>query len=207
MIAVPMFADGTLGSAQLLNGPKGREFGDVDSGENRTMNDVIFSHQQSIIGVAMAVMGFEIDSRKAYNEQITTFSAAFIHILEVEWDLIKDHLKEGIAALAKLGVVVAAIVVGIALVVVLAVNLIYAAWAPADPIIEDQLGLSAVDLAALTSANFPSPGFSNHRTPQDIEVNVTPLEKGPQQYREFREYHSEEEDSRYEIYYRYNRTA
>jgi hypothetical protein len=207
VIAVPLLADGSLGGFQLLNGGKGREFGDLDSGNVRIMNDVLFSHQQSIVGVAMAVTGYEIDSRKAYNTQITTFTEAFIHILEKEWDFIKDHLKDGIGALKELGIKVALIVVGIAVVITLGIDLIYAAWAPADLIIEDQIGLTNVDLAALTSANFPSPGISKHRTANDIVVNVQPLEKNPQTYLELREYVSTEEESRYEILYRYNRIA
>jgi hypothetical protein len=38
-------------------------------------------------------------------------------------------------------------------------------------------------------------------------VKVVPLEKIPTQYRERREYRSDEEDSRYEIVLRYNRVA
>jgi len=38
-------------------------------------------------------------------------------------------------------------------------------------------------------------------------VKVTPLEKIPQQYREKREYISDDEESSYEIVYRYNRLA
>ncbi len=46
-----------------------------------------------------------------------------------------------------------------------------------------------------------------HQSPQDLEVVVTPLDKTALTYREFREYVAEEEDSRYEVYLRYNRTA
>ena len=38
-------------------------------------------------------------------------------------------------------------------------------------------------------------------------MKVTPLEKIPQQYRERREYISDDEDSRYQITFRYNRLA
>jgi hypothetical protein len=43
--------------------------------------------------------------------------------------------------------------------------------------------------------------------PQGIKVKVTPLEKIPQQYREKREYICDDEESRYEIVFRYNRVA
>jgi hypothetical protein len=97
--------------------------------------------------------------------------------------------------------------VAVAVVVTLGIDLIYAAWAPADPIINDQIGLTTVDLVALTSVNFPSPPFSNHRTAKDIVVNVTPQVKRTQEYKELREYVSTEEESRYDIVYRYNRIA
>ena len=48
---------------------------------------------------------------------------------------------------------------------------------------------------------------SEHTTPGGIKVKVTPLEKIPQQYRERREYISDDEDSRYQITFRYNRLA
>ena len=52
----------------------------------------------------------------------------------------------------------------------------------------------------------PFPVSARH-APQDLEVVVTPLGKIALTYREFREYVADEEDSRYEVYLRYNRTA
>jgi hypothetical protein len=89
--------------------------------------------------------------------------------------------------------------------VVLAIDVFVALWAPADPIIEDVIGPTALDLVQLTSVNFPMPVPSEHITPQGIKVKVTPPEKIPQQYREMREYISDDEDSRYQIVLRYNR--
>jgi len=82
-----------------------------------------------------------------------------------------------------------------------------ALWAPADLIIEDAAGPTALDLLQLTSVNFPLPLPSEHVTPQGIKAKVTPLDKIPHQYRELREYTSDDEDSRYEIVLRYNRLA
>jgi hypothetical protein len=59
----------------------------------------------------------------------------------------------------------------------------------------------------LTSVNFPLRLPSEHVTPQGIKVKVTPLEKIPHQYREKREYISDDEESGYEITLRYNRLA
>jgi hypothetical protein len=89
--------------------------------------------------------------------------------------------------------------------VVLAIDVFVALWAPADPIIEDVIGPTALDLVQLTSVNFPMPVPSEHITPQGIKVKMTPPEKIPQQYREMREYISDDEDSRYQIVLRYNR--
>ena len=61
------------------------------------------------------------------------------------------------------------------------------------------------DLAALTNGNFPPPLVAQYITSGGIKVKVTPLDKGPSEYRESREYVSDDEESRYEIVLRYNR--
>jgi hypothetical protein len=73
----------------------------------------------------------------------------------------------------------------------------------------DHRTLSAHDAGShqLTSVNSPLPLPSEHTTPQGIKVKVTPLDKITQQYREKREYASDDEESRYEIVLRYNRVA
>jgi len=67
--------------------------------------------------------------------------------------------------------------------------------------------LSINDLIALTSASYPLPAARSFSTEQGIVVNVSPLEKAPLQYRERREYVSDEQESRYEINYRLNRVT
>ncbi len=89
----------------------------------------------------------------------------------------------------------------------LAVDVFVALWAPADPIIEDSIGPTIQDLVQLTSVNFPLPAPSEYVGPQGIKVKVTPLEKITHQYRERRDYVSDDEESRYEIVLRYNRTV
>jgi len=91
--------------------------------------------------------------------------------------------------------------------VVVAIDVFVALWAPADPIIEDMIGPGVQDLVELTNVDVALPAASEHTTPQGIRVRVTPLEKIPGQYRERREYISDDEDSRYEIVFRYNRVA
>ena len=112
-------------------------------------------------------------------------------------------MEVGGSALGPAGWIVAAIAAAITL----AVDVIVALWAPAGLIIQDPLGFSTTDLVALTSPNFPAPPETTYMTEGGIEVKRTPLDKIPQQVRERREYISDEEDSRYEITYRFNRLA
>ena len=209
ILAVPLFPDLSSGEAQLPNGGAAIRFGDVDSGETRAMDHLLFSHQQPIAGVALSIRGFEIDGEDAFENQIEDTLDAFISILKDQLAFVLDHLKEAGAIASKLaafglkGLIAAAIAAAI----VVAIDVFVALWAPADPIIEDMIGPSTQDLVELTSVNFPLPPASEHITPQGIRVRVTPLGKIPGQYRERREYISDDEDSRYEIVFRYNRLA
>ena len=209
ILAVPLFPDLSSGDAQLPNGGAAIRFTDVDSGETRAMDHVLFSHQQPIAGVALSIRGFEIDGEEAFEQQIESTLDAFISILKDQLAFVLDHLKEAGAIASKLvsfglkGLIAAAI----AAAVVVAIDVFVALWAPADPIIEDVIGPSTQDLVELTSVEFALPAASEHVTPQGIRVKVTPLGKIPGQYRERREYISDDEDSRYEIVLRYNRVA
>ena len=99
------------------------------------------------------------------------------------------------------------VVLAIAAAVVLVAILMLAAWAPADLLIEDSVGFTVSDLDALTGAELPTLAIAEFVSQQGIKVKVVPLEKIPTQYRERREYRSDEEDSRYEIVLRYNHVA
>ncbi len=209
ILAVPLFPDLTAGEVQIPNGGSPIRFGDVDSGETRAMEHLLFAHQQPILGGALSILGFEVDGEDAFEQQIDSFTDAFIEILKIELEFIKDHLKEAAAIAEKLaGLGLAGAIAGaIAVAVVLAISVFVALWAPADLIIEDTIGPTVGDLVTLTSVNFPLPAPSEHITGGGIRVKVTPLEKITQQYRERREYISDDEDSRYEIVLRYNRLA
>lgn len=209
ILAVPLFADLTGGDAQAPNGGAPIRFGDVDSGETRALDHLLFSHQQPIAGAALSIMGFEVDGEDAFKNQIDSFTDAFVQILKDQLGFLKDHLKEVGTIIEKLaekgwaGLIAGAIAVA----VVLAIDVFVALWAPADLIIEDAIGPTALDLLQLTSVNFPLPPPSEHLTAQGIKVTVTPLEKIPQQYREKRRYVSDDEGSSYEVVLRYNRLA
>jgi hypothetical protein len=209
IFSVPLFPDLTSGPVQEANGGQPIRFDDVDSGETRPMDHLLFSHQQQILGLALSIRGFEVDSEEAFEQEINSFLDAFLEVLKKELEFLLDHLDKVEDVVKKLaeagwaGLIAAAIAVA----VVLAIDVVVALWAPADPIIEDTLGPTVSALVQLTSVNFPLPMPSEHTTPQGIRVKVTPLEKIPQQYREKREYISDDEESRYEIVYRYNRLA
>ena len=198
----------TLGDEQAFDSP---EFGDLDSGDVRQMQAVLFDQKGPIDGVVVTIMGFEIDSEKAYREQIDSFTDAFLHYLKITLAAVAASITAGAFAVGVKDLLKFAlshpVILAIAAAVVLVVILILAAWAPADLLIEDSLGFTLSDLDALTSADLPVPAITEFVSQQGIKVKVVPLEKSPTQYRERREYRSDEEDSRYEIVLRYNRVA
>lgn len=203
-LAAELLADGSTGPLQKL----AKRFGDVDSGENRTIEQAIFNQTQAALGVAVTVIGFEVDSERAFNQQIDSFQEAFVDYLSRAWDKLKEALTAGAgAAIKALGFVKGAVAIAIAAVIGIAIVAVVARWAPADLIVEDAIGFSMVDFAELTNVGVPTGGIVRHRSPQDLGVAVTPLGKSALTYREFREYASDPEDSRYEVYLRYNRTA
>jgi hypothetical protein len=203
-LAAALLPDGTTGPVQEL--PK--RFGDVDSGDRETIDGVVFTHAEEAVGMAMTVIGFEVDSERAFNEQIESFSAAFVDYVKRAWDKFQKELTGIAGGLIKLlGALKGGIAIAIAAALAAAVVAVVARWAPADLIMDDAIGFSVIELAELTNADAPSPGVSRKDSPQGLEVNVTPLEKGALTFREVREYVSDAEDSRYEIHLRYNRTA
>jgi hypothetical protein len=156
-------------------------------------------------------MAFEIDSEKAYRDQINSFTDAFLHYLKIALKLIAGAITASAIAVGAKALLAMAlahpVILAIAAAVVLIVLLVLAAWAPADLLVEDALGFTLADLDELTNADLPMPVFTPYTTQQGIKVEVTPLEKGPAQYKEYREYRSDAEDSRYGLVLRYNRIA
>lgn len=210
VLAVPLFADGSFGDVQEQKYTDIQDV-DFDSGTRRDITRKVFEHDQPILGVVMSILGHEIDSQRAYNQQITASTDFFVDLVKQQAGYAGAAISAlgGAAALAKLGWV-GALVIGIAIAVTLAIDLIVALWAPADLIIQDALGLTIGDLAALTSVNAPMPAASSHTTEDDIVVNinktVAPI-KLPLEYHETREYVSDDQDSRYELTCRYNRVS
>lgn len=201
ILSVPILANNTLGSMGTLDA----RFGDVDSGDTRSLSRVLIQ-RSGLTGVSIAIVGFEIDSERAFENQIDSFTEAYVDILKRVWDEIKEELGAAAAFIIEKYGVKGLIGVAIAAVVALAVIAVAALWAPADLIIEDHIGLSTVDLATLTNANFPIPPEEELTSTGGIDVKIVPVSKGVQ-YRERREYRSDEEDSEYHITFRYNRLS
>jgi hypothetical protein len=173
-----------VGDEQAFDSP---EFEDVDSADVRQMQAVLFEQGSPIGGLVMTIMGFEIDSEKAYREQINSFTDAFLHNLKITLAGIAAAISAGTFAVGVKDLLKFAlahpILLAIAATVVLAVILILAAWAPADLLIEDSLGCTLSDLDALTDTDLPLPEIAQHVSQQGVKVKATPLEKVPTQYR------------------------
>lgn len=198
-IAIPIGLDLTPGEAFERN----FDFGDVDTGEDRSMNRVLFEGS-NIGGVALSLIGFEIDNRDAFEQQIRDFADAFVLVTTSTWEAIAGAVGAlgGLVAVA-LGLSAswaAAIAAGITL----AIHIFVALWAPADLVIEDAAAFTTLELGTLTSPLFPALAERSFTSAGDIDVRVVPVSKGGQ-YVERREYRSDNEDSEYHITLRYNR--
>jgi hypothetical protein len=181
---------------------------DFDSGTRRDVTRKVFAPDNPFLGMLLVVLGDEIDSQRAYDEQITSTWDNFVEIVKSQLPYIAAALGAAGSALLKEFSWKTVIVIAIALAILAAIDLLVAWWAPADPIIRDAIGLSVDDLATLTSSSAPAPDPETFTAEAGITVNVNktiPPEKIPLQYSETREYVGP--DSRYEITYRYNRVA
>jgi hypothetical protein len=204
VVALPLAPDGSTGSPQSQT----IRFSDVDTGETRTINRVLFSHAQPIAGVAITIAGYEIDSEDAFEKQIDDWTDVFIDTVKSQWDKIKGLISAagGFSALKGFGLKVY-IALAIAAVIALAIDFFYSLWAPADLLMDDAIGLSTVDMALLTSLVVPVEPVAERTTEREIRIVVKNQSKSPQTYLETRAYESDDEDSRYELALRLTRTA
>jgi hypothetical protein len=185
---------------------------DFDSGTPYQKHQKVFEHNQPILGMLLLVHGDEIDSQGFYDEEITSQTEYFLELLVAEAVVIGGVLKELGVTLSALSALspLAWWLIAIGGVLLIGIDLLLVWWAPADPIIRDSIALSVNELATLTSANAPTPDPTTFTTEDGIVVNVNktvPPVKHPLEYHETREYVSDDQDSRYEITYRFNRVA
>jgi hypothetical protein len=59
---------------------------------------VLFDRKGPIDGLVMTIMGFEIDSEKAYREQINSFTDASLHYLKIALAGIAASITAGVFA-------------------------------------------------------------------------------------------------------------
>lgn len=179
-----------------------RRFSDADSGEvYESFDEVVFT-ANNISAVAVSIIGFEVDNEEAFRRQITDFIDAYELVVKSNLQLLASSIGTlGAAVALALGLgALWATAIGAA--ITLAISIGLALWAPADPIIEDFLGLSLIQLAQFTSVNFPAPPTMSYKSPGDIDVTAEPVEKTTQ-YIERRSYRNGS-DTHYRITLRYN---
>lgn len=202
VISIPILPDLTPEDMDIENNFR---FGNVDSGNTRELNRLIFQRDNTG-GVAIVIAGFEVDDEDVFEKQITDFSDAYVEVLQSNWATLTAGVGATGGAVALALGLSSAWATAIALSISTAINVFVALWAPADLIIEDSIGLTAFDLAMLTSPNFPMRPEVSFTSAGAIDVNIVPVSKSTQ-YLERREYTSEEEDSEYHIFLRFNRLA
>ena len=204
-LAMPLNADLTTGPLTEVS----RRFGDVDSGENRNIDRLIFNQSSPIVAVALLVMGHEVDGEDAYQNMVTSVGDIFV-------DLVKEQAKFIAGALSAAGIGASAlkavggwaiVVVAIAIAVTLAIDLIIAAWAPADLIIEDPTGYSITDLAERTSPAFPLPPVVASNPKAGSRSTARQKRKFPCSTARCVSTDSSDEESSYQITFRFNRVA
>jgi hypothetical protein len=181
------------------------KFGDVDSGETRDMSRVLFQ-QDNIAGVVITIIGHEIDNDNLYEQEVDGLWDAFVELVTSSWNAL---VASPLGGLGGTGIVLATGISGgwapvIGGAITLSINGLAAFFGRADLIIEDTIALNALDLAARTSVNFPAPEPISYTTPGEIDVTTEAISKDVQ-YKEKREYESDNEGSKYHITLRYNR--
>jgi hypothetical protein len=182
---------------------------DIDSGDWINFNPVSpFSGRLETSGVvAIAVMGLEVDSEDAARDQVTSFGEAYgLYYKQLFTGLAGSGaggvFGVGLSALIDTGVITASLVAGgIALIVIAALGLLWASWAPADPIAYDLLIFDQVNLFLLSNPGSLEPpsnvgsigGIDWVSMPRGFTItSATSAE-----YREEHQYMSADEESRY----------
>lgn len=183
---------------------------DVDAGDHfRPDWDLIGN---SIAGERLAgstvigLIGYEVDSDDAWQEQITNWTSAFKKALAAIWDAIKDKVGEIGKALWSLGIKAGAIAAAVAVVAIIAIAAIWAAWAPPDRMLLDLIVLDEEQLWFMTEATAPLPAAREERY-DDVRVTVEPETRFLNEYVEERRYHCDSEGSDYGLVFAYRRCS
>lgn len=181
---------------------------DVDSGESFPENKILFSGAFPDI-LTIGILGFEVDDNAALREALMDFSAAFSYAIREIWEFLSPYLSGAGSAISSLVETVGAgwvvLAAGIAIVLTLGIAVLWALWAPPDPIMTDLIVIPAEYIYFLTHPRNPIPETFELGTFNGIKVFVIPDTKLENDYLEFRWYRSEDEDSTYRLRLRYTR--
>jgi hypothetical protein len=197
---------------------------DIDSGTTLPMSRAQLFRDKLKIGEvgAIALIGLEVDSEDSARDQVTEFADAYgeymrTFIFQLGRDAGGGAVAKGIDTLLTTGGVSPWLWGGgIGLVVVFGVGLLYASWAPADPIAMDFVLFNAVSLYSLTdpekaipppvtgsAAQHFSGGLSTEvfpREPKKVSAGGTEAE-----YAEERHYYASDEGSHYYLVFKVGR--
>ncbi|MFD3306693.1 hypothetical protein [Streptomyces sp. NPDC058694] len=186
---------------------------DVDSGETHSFGPVtLFDGTLGRDYLAIAVLGLEVDSEDAARQQIDDFWDAYSHYLDNFFVQLGGSISGGVLAdVVKAGVLTTkAYVAGGALVAILAAGLLYAAWAPADPLAYDGMTFSSRQLYELTDETVQRLPQPESQRIDIITTSSEPVEKkltagNRSDYTEKRRYRNPDEDSTYYLTYHIKR--
>ncbi len=186
---------------------------DVDSGEIHTFGPATLF--DGILGrdyLALAVLGLEVDSEDAARQSINDFWDAYALYIQNFFVQLGSSTSGGVlGAAAKAGVMTTqAYVAGGALAAILAGGLLYAAWAPADPLAYDAMTFSSRQLYELTDETVKRLPQPESQKIDVVTVSSEPVEKklvagNRSDYTEKRRYRNPEEDSTYYLWYHIKR--
>jgi hypothetical protein len=177
--------------------------------------------------IVVGLVGVEVDSESAAEKNIESWDAAFLEYLKEVSKAVGLIGTSGVAwkdIIGKLGVTNSIYLAIIIAVIILVIGIIWADWAPADPVLVDFIALNSSDLYNMTNAREPVGGFySPKRLSSALEVTILPEAKRFEtrdsvdaEYREKRRYTMWERDfltaareyhveSEYEMLFHYKR--
>jgi hypothetical protein len=177
---------------------------DKDTDENESYSVDIYNDPSPFNGaIIIGLVGYEVDSESAAKEQITSFDEAFFEYLKkvaIAVGLVGGaaevsgySVKDIIGSLGASNSIYALIIV---LVIIAVTGTLYAAWAPADLVMQDTIILNTAELYKLTDVKEPVPSASVPRKNYEMEVAVFPkdpktvdsIDSATAEYKERRRY-------------------
>lgn len=186
------------------------EMSDADEGESWEYDWRIVGEPQNPTTVngtlAIALIGYEVDSEDAAKKEIKSWSDAFVLYIKKVWDLIKDKIEDIVKGLGALGLKWGLIVGAVSLVITAAIGVIWAMWAPPDRMLRDLIVLDEERLFNLTHPTTALPATTT-RVIENVTIQQIPESKLGFLYTEERQYSSSDQGSKYGLWFAYQREA